>query len=137
MKYKFLNHTADIKFQAFGKTTEQSFRNSFFAMKNLLIGRKKIKGKIKKEIKIFGMDLNNLLYNFLEEFLYLLEVEEILVEKVEKIKIDKETFKLTAVIVGDSAKNYKLAQHIKAITYSQMFVKKIKTNWVCQVVMDI
>jgi len=137
MKFKFLEHTADVKFQAFGKTLEQSFRNSFLAMKKIILERTKIEGKIKKEIKIFGMDLNNLLYNFLEEFLYFLEVEDLVVSRVEKIKIDKKNFKLTAVVVGDNSSNYKITNHIKAITYSQMFIKKIKSNWVCQVVMDV
>jgi SHS2 domain-containing protein len=31
-KFKFLEHTADIKFQAFGKTKEEAFKNSAFAM---------------------------------------------------------------------------------------------------------
>jgi len=136
-KFKFLEHTADVKFQAFGKTQAQLFRNSFLAMKKIILGRTGIEGRIKKEIKILGMDLNNLLYNFLEEFLYFLEVEDLVVSKVEKIKIDKQNFKLTAVVVGDNSSNYKITNHIKAITYSQMFIKKIKSNWVCQVVMDV
>ena len=33
MKFKFLEHTADVKFQAFGKTQAQLFRNSFLIEK--------------------------------------------------------------------------------------------------------
>jgi len=32
MKYKFMEHTADIQFQAFGKTLEESFSNSALAL---------------------------------------------------------------------------------------------------------
>ena len=42
MKYKFLEHTADIKFQAFGKTFEQAFENSALAVANI-ISKDKIK----------------------------------------------------------------------------------------------
>ena len=33
-KYKFLEHTADIKFQAFGKSLEEVFSNCAYAMFN-------------------------------------------------------------------------------------------------------
>lgn len=137
MKYLFLEHTADIKFQAFGKNLEQLFENSFLALKKTISGKIKIKEKIKKEIKIVGMDLNGLLYDFLEEFLYLLEVEDLLVNSVKKIKIQKNNLGLTAIISGDKASNYKIKTHIKAITYNQMFIKKQKEKFVCQVVLDV
>ena len=39
-----------------------------------------------------GTDLTNLLYKFLEEFLYLLDAKQFLFSKIEKIKINKEKF---------------------------------------------
>ncbi|RLG11686.1 archease, partial [Candidatus Pacearchaeota archaeon] len=48
-KYKFLEHTADIKFQAFGDSIEEVFKNSALALKEIIVGKIKIKEKIKKE----------------------------------------------------------------------------------------
>lgn len=136
MKFKFLEHTADVKFQAFGKTAEKVFENSALALKETIYN-KKVKEKIKKEIKIHGKDFESLLYNFLEEMLYLLDAENFLINKVKKIKIDKEKLKLTAILSGDNSSNYKFTNSVKAVTYNEMFVKKDRGKWVSQVVLDV
>ncbi|HDK42597.1 MAG TPA: archease [Candidatus Pacearchaeota archaeon] len=122
-KYIFLPHTADVKFQASGKTIEEAFENSALALKERMCNAK-IKAKIEKKIEISGRDFENLLYNFLEEFLYLLDAEDFITSKIKSIKISK--FKLKAIVVGDKASNYKFSNDVKAITYNEMFVKNTK-----------
>jgi SHS2 domain-containing protein len=135
-KFKFLEHTADIKFQAYGKNLNEVFENSAYAMLNVL-SESKIKSKIKKNIHVKGRDLENLLYNFLEELLFLFDSENFILSKIRKIKIDKKNFKLKAEITGDKSSNYKINLGIKAVTYNEMFVKKMKDKWVSQVVIDV
>ena len=72
MKFKFLEHTADVKFQAFGKNLEEVFENSGLALISSQY-KGKIKALKKKKIKVKGKDNESLLYNFLEEILILLE----------------------------------------------------------------
>jgi SHS2 domain-containing protein len=135
-KFKFLEHTADIKFQAFGKTLKEAFKNSALAtFKAMYEGRVNPK-KIKK-IKVKGKDLESLLYNFLEELIVLMDSEGFFISGVKTIKINQDKFELEALISGDHAKNYKISLDVKAITYNEMFVKKIKDKWVCQVVLDV
>lgn len=135
MKYKFLKHTGDIKFQAFGKTEKEMFENAALALKKIMIKNIKIKSVIKKKIKVQGGDKEGLLYNFLEEFLFLLDSEDFLLSEISKIKIkDKE---LETEIEGDNAENYRFKNDVKAITYNEMFVKKEKNKYVCQVVVDV
>lgn len=134
-KFKFFKHTADIKFQSFGKTIEKSFENASIAMFKAMYN-KPIKKKIKKTIHTSGKDLESLLYNFLEELIVLLDSENFFLSS-SKVKINKEKIELTAELNGDSAKNYKIGLDVKAITYNEMFVKKTKDKWVCQVVLDV
>ena len=44
-KYKFLEHTADLKVQAFGKTLEEVFINSALAMKQAIAEDIKVKAQ--------------------------------------------------------------------------------------------
>lgn len=134
-KYKFLEHTADVKFQAFGSSLEQAFINSAYAMKEVMYGKIKIKEKIKKTIKVKGKDNEALLYNFLEDFLFLLDSKRFLLNKIKKIKIIDG--KLTAEVVGDKAGNYKFTNDVKAVTYNQMFVRKLGKKFIIQVVLDV
>ena len=142
MKYKFLEHTADVKFQAFGSSAEELFENSALALKEAICGKIKVKDKIRKKFIIESpskdlteVDYEKMLYSFLEELLYLLDAENFLLNKV-KVKIVQKT-RLEAVAVGDKAKNYKFTNSVKAVTYNEMFIKKQKDKWVSQVVVDV
>ena len=135
-KFKFLEHTADVKFQAFGKTLEKAFENSALALKETISGKIKVKNKVKKKFEIKGKDNESLLYNFLEEFLFLLDSEDFLFSKINKIKIKDN--KLICKISGDKASSYKFSNDVKAVTYNSMFVRQEKKGgWICQVVLDV
>ena len=143
MKYKYLEHTADIKFQAFGKTLEECFENSAYAMVNSM-HKGKVKLSIKKKFKVNGKDLESLMYNFLEELLFLLETENFIWGRFKisiKSKNKGKDLELNAEVLGDDANKYELETHVKAITYNDMFVKfeedKFNSRYVCQVVVDV
>jgi len=137
MKFKFFPHTADIKFQSFGKNLEDAFEGSALALAEIMY-KGKVKQVFKKKIAVKGKDREALLYNFLEEFLFLFDTEGFLLSKIEKLKIDRnKEYELKAEISGDKARNYKIDLTVKAITYNEMFVKKEKGRYVCQVVVDV
>jgi len=135
-KYEFLEHTADIKFQAFGESIEKVFENSALAMFNAMYDEK-VKEKKSFKINVKGKDFESLLYNFLEELLFLFDSENFFMSRIKSIKIDKKAIKLEAEVVGDDAKNYKIHLDIKAVTYNEMFVKQEKDKWIVQVVLDV
>jgi len=135
-KFKFLEHTADIKFQAFGKNFEEVFTNCAYAMTESMLN-KKVKARRLIKFNIRGNDLENLLYNFLEEFLFLFDSEKIILSKFKKIKIDEKKFGLECEFYGDSSENYVFDTHIKAITYNEMFIKKQGNKFIAQVVLDV
>ncbi len=141
MKYKFLEHTADVKFQAFGKNAEEVFENSALALKEAICGKMKIKEKRKNKfsLHIEGRGVEGALYSFLEEFLFLLDTEEFLLSKIKKISIKEKSgaYFITCEMTGDKASNYKFTNSVKAVTYNEMFVKKEKGKWISQVVIDV
>jgi len=134
MKFKFLEHTADVKFQAFGNSLEEVFENSALAMFNSMYDGK-VKKKITKRIKIEGKDNESLLYNFLEELLFLFDSEGFFLSEIKSLKIKEGN--LEAEIVGDKDENYEIHIDVKAITYNEMFVKQEEKKWVSQVVLDV
>jgi SHS2 domain-containing protein len=134
-KFKFLEHTADVKFQAYGKNLKEVYENSGLAFISLVY-QGKIKNVKTKKIKLKGKDLESLMYNFLEEILFLIDSEGFLAGN-SKVKIDEKKKELVAEFSGDNIKNYKAEMAIKAVTYNEMFVKKTKSGWVSQVVLDV
>lgn len=134
--YKFLPHTADTKFRAYGKTLEEAFINSAYAMADVITDHKKVKSTVEKTIKVESENKESLLYDFLEQFLILQDSEGFLLNKIKELKIKNNT--LTAKITGDTnPKNYEISTHIKAVTYQEMFIRKEKDQYTIQVIVDI
>jgi SHS2 domain-containing protein len=132
-KFEFFEHTADILFKAYGENVNEVFENAALAMFHTMSDNK-IDAKLKKKFKVKGKDYESLLYNFLEEFLILIDTDDFFLSSV-KVKI--KDFTLEAEAVGDSVKNYEMNIDVKAVTYNNMFVKKEKEKWVAQVVLDV
>lgn len=137
MKFKFLSHTADIKFSAVGNSLEKSFENCFYCLKEIIVDKTKIKNNEIKIIKIKARDLKELLHNFLEEFLFLLDAENFVVSEIKDISINEKKFELKCRVIGDKASNYKFSNRVKAITYNDMKIEKNKNKFICQVVVDV
>ncbi len=136
MSYKFIEHTADVQFEATGKTIEEVFKNSANALISLMKNNKKIKNKKTKKIKIKAKSLEELLYNFLEEFLYIYDSQNFITNKITNIKISKN--KIKAMLIGDNIFNYKnISNNIKAITYNNMKIFQKKEKWFIRCVLDV
>lgn len=138
-KYIYLPHTADAKFQAYGKSLEEAFANAAYAMTDVITDHKKISNVIKKKLHVTSEDEKSLLYDFLEQFLILLDTEKFLLGKVIKITItQKKKLSLVAEISGDNhPEYYQTKTTIKAVTYQEMDIIKEKGKVILQVVVDV
>ncbi len=137
--YKFLSHMADAKFQAFGQTLEETFAHAAFAVASLMWDWKKIAKNIEIPVEIEGIDLEQLLVNFLEEILYLLDTRHFLLGSIDKISLEKgpEGWKIQALFTGDeNVSGYEIFGDVKAITYNEMIVKN-EIPFMVQVVVDV
>ena len=130
-KYEFFDVTADIGFWAYGKTLEESFENAALAMFNVITKTDSVAENESKKITLEAEDLSLLLYEFLEELLFIYEVDLFLFSKFElKIKKEKtdnqDVFKLEALATGEKInwnKHYR-GSEVKAITFHLMDVFK-------------
>lgn len=133
-EYKFLEHTADLKFRAYGKTLEKVFENAALAISEILSRGDRVESAVIKDIEIKADDNESMLYDFIDELIYLLDAERFIVSKA-KIKI--KDGKLNGKIYGDDALKYPNLDSIKAATYAEMYVKKKKDGWEAQIVVDV
>jgi SHS2 domain-containing protein len=132
-KFKFFPHTGDVKFQAYGKTMKEAFENIALAISHIFSRGKGISSKKKRKIKTEGEDTLSMLYNFMEELIFLVDSDNFVVSEA-KVKISGN--KLKAEISGDDASNYDLDQ-IKSPTYAEMYVEKTSKGWEAQAVVDV
>ena len=137
--WEFFAHTADAKYEAYGKTLEELFKNAGLACFEVMTDTSIIKKEQSFPITIQAKRLESLLFDYLDELLFLMDTENIMVADISDIKITKEEeYALKATVYGDNHKKYDVTSDVKAITYSEMKIEQQADNsWTCTVVVDI
>ncbi|PIN98717.1 MAG: archease [Candidatus Diapherotrites archaeon CG10_big_fil_rev_8_21_14_0_10_31_34] len=145
MQYEYLEHTADVKFRAFGKTKKELIENSGKALCNAIIDLKTIEKKGKAVIEIKAENFEELLFEFLKEVLFEIDSQEIIFsgfkvkELIEGKKSEKEIeFKLRVSCFGEKIdlKKHEIKTEVKAITKHEFKVEK-KKDWTATVLVDV
>lgn len=133
-KFEILEHRADLKIRVFGKTREELFRNALIAMSDSL--RPKIpnpKSQISK-IRIKSANLETLLVDFLNEVLYLTQVNKEVYNNISFKKISDT--EIEANLSGQRVESFD--EDIKAVTYHNLDVHQEKSGtWQATILFDI
>lgn len=147
-RWTFYPHTADAKFKAYGRTCEEMFANAGVACFEVVTETEKVGVNQEFRIEARSHDLEALLFDFLDELLFLLDTEGFIVAGFRDMVIEKvdEGYSLQTTVVGDHYKGYDVSCNVKAVTYNDMYVRgpevtNIETGntgaWECQVVVDL
>ncbi|XOB46720.1 MAG: archease [Candidatus Nealsonbacteria bacterium] len=133
-KYQILEHTADLKIKAFGKTKKELFLNVFLGMIESQKPETKGNQEIKREIKIKSLDLEALLVDFLSEALYLTQVNR---ETYDNVKFKKFTdTEIEGELIGKKVERF--GEDIKGVTYHDLDVHQREDRvWEATILFDI
>lgn len=137
--FKFLPHTSDVYITATAKTLEEAFADCALGLEQTMVEIKDIKPEIEKRFEIESEDEKSLLFDFLNQFLIIHDVENLIFSEVKVESIKKnEKFKLKALAKGEVFDENKHRQNtlVKAITYHEMEIKKNEEYFV-KVLVDI
>ena len=136
-QFRVLEHTADIGFEAFGSTREETFANAARALFSLVVDLSAIIPREEVTVSARGPDPEALLVDWLSELLYLHDAEGWLFRDFEFRRLEDDA--LIAVARGEKINR---ARHpikllVKAITYHQLSLQKTPQGWRAQVYVDI
>ena len=141
MKYKFFEDlaTADIAFKAEARNLNELFEACALATFEVMVDLKSVKPKIKKTIKLEDKAISDLLFSFVEELIYLKDVETMLFSKFEIKILEGKAYKLMVNAYGDKIdqKKHKLKIDVKAITLHKFELKKLKNKFEAIILLDI
>lgn len=144
MPYKFLEEvaTADIAFEATGASREEMFISAADALMNVMVEDLEAidRNNTQRDIVLEDETLEMLLFQFLQEFIYYKDAEQLLL-RVRTMRILEKPGKwaLTARANGetiDPAKHH-LNVDVKAVTMHQFSVSEQNGQWIARVVLDI
>jgi SHS2 domain-containing protein len=138
--YKYLEHTADILFQAEAPTLEELFVQCALATEEGQVDIKKIEPKEKLTFTVENTNEEKLLFDFLDDLVFYKDSEQLIFSKFD-IKIEKtdKGFKLTCTAHGEKIDNKKHDPKVdvKAVTMHMFEVKKTDKGWFAKVLLDI
>ena len=138
-RYRILPHTADGKFQAYGRTLEEAFANAALALASLMWDWTAVEPEIRHPVLVTGIDREQLLVKFLGEIIYLFETRQFLLGRVEEIRIRPEPggFRLEAAFGGETlSERRELFGDVKAVTYHELKIEECD-GFTVQVVVDM
>jgi len=139
MAYRFLEDVAiaDIAFEATGKTLSELFQSAAEATIVSMANPKSVKSMITKEIKLKAESVNNLLFDFLGEIIFIKDKDAMVFNEV-KVDVDEKEMSLKATLKGDAINPAKqeLRNDVKAVTMHYYEVVHEK-EWKARVVLDI
>ncbi|MDA2938750.1 archease, partial [Acidobacteria bacterium AH-259-A15] len=140
MPYEFLEDiaTADIAFEAWGETLEETFVAAAEATMNVMIETlDSIEPRERREFTIENEALDMLLFNFLQELIFLKDSERLLL-RVREAKIDEENghYRVKVVTQGEHLDPDRHEQRVdvKAVTLHQFCLQKTDRGWVANVI---
>ena len=143
MPYEFPEDltTSDVAFQAWAKDLPELFESAALALTEIMVDLKSVKARDKKIIKFQDKSLEDLLYNFLEELVFIKDVENFLLKEI-SITINKkeEIYSLEADLKGEKIdpKRHVLKDDIKAVTLYAFEIKEEKEGgYRARVVLDV
>jgi SHS2 domain-containing protein len=135
--FEIIDHTADIGIVAYGSDIKQVFANAALGLFNLMADLGNLKEDTKRQIELSAEDVEVLLVEWLNELIYISDVEHIIFKRFEINELSNT--QLRATCFGEKIKpgRHKLKREIKAATYHMLRLNKENGSYKVQIIFDI
>jgi SHS2 domain-containing protein len=137
MGYELFDHTGDIGIKVWADNLKGLFQEAARALFDIITDRKKVVARLKREVAVQGSGKEELMVAWLNELLYLHEVEGLLFCDFALSQIEKQS--LQGVARGEKFQegHHLIKTAIKAVTYHQLEIEKHKGRWQARIIFDI
>lgn len=136
-KFEFIDHTADIGFVVFGEDLKRLFENAGEAFFTVITDLEKVRRTTERKIEIKGESLERLMVDWLNELLYLHEVENLLFSQFEVETVNEKGLKARAKGEPFEEGRHPIKTEVKAVTFHQIQVKQEDGLWRARVILDL
>ena len=130
-----LSHTADTGIIAYGENLPEAFGNAAYGLFSIITDLRKVRQSETRTIEVSGADWDSLLFDWLNQLIYVFDVEHLLFKSCEVTELT-ETH-LTAICRGEryDPSRHQLKIGVKSATYHMLKVDREENR--AQVIFDI
>ena len=135
--FEIIDHTADIGIVAYGADIKLVFANAALGLFNLMADLDDFEEGLQRELELSAEDVEVLLIEWLNELIYIFDVEHIIFKKFEIEKLTSTQVKARCFGEKMKPEQHKLKREIKAATYHMLRISKEDGTYKVQVIFDI
>lgn len=123
-KYRLIEHTADMGLVAQGDSLPEAFANAAYGLFSIITDLRKVRQTEYRLVKLEEVDLEALLFEWLNHLIYLFDVETLLFKKFVITYFDDRKLKARCYGEKYDPSRHQLKIGVKAATYHMMEVDK-------------
>ncbi len=135
--FEVIDHTADIGIVAYGADIKQVFANAALGLFHLMAELEDLKEDIQRDLSLSAEDVEILLVEWLNELIYIFDVEHIIFKRFEIDELTGNQIKARCFGEKIRPSEHKLKREIKAATYHMLRISKEDGGYKVQVIFDI
>ncbi len=139
-RYEFVEHTADVAVWVYGGSLKELFTSAGLAMFSVLVAKKKNKTKATlKEISFSkkAETLEDLLKAWLDELLFYFSVQRLVLYRIKSFVCNENSLQAKILFDTFDEEHYEAKAEIKAVTYHELKVEKIRNKWRAHIIFDV
>ena len=135
--FEIIDHTADIAIAAYGADLKMAFANAALGMFNIITDIEKVNETLVRDVEVTADELKDLLVSWLNELLFISEVEKTLFKRFDISELDEN--RIVARCYGEKIdpKRHRIKTEIKAATYHMTQIEEKQDGVRVQVLFDI
>ena len=135
--FKVLDHTADIGIAAYGADIKELFINASTGLFSLIVDLNTVKENLEREVKLTAEDEETLLIEWLNELIYIFDVEHLLFKRFQIDDLNSNQVKARCFGEKVDQSRHRLEREIKAATYHMLRITKSDNGYEVTVIFDI
>lgn len=130
---------ADLAFDASGSSPQEMFEAAAQALTEAMVVIKQVQPQIEKTINLGPSAMDQLLFDWLAELIYLKDAENLLFSQFHVELTSNQTWRLTGKIHGEliDPNRHTLHMDVKAVTYHLFQITQKDGQWIARVVVDV
>ena len=135
--FEIIDHTADVAIAAYGADMKKAFSNAALGMFSIMTDIKKVNETSARDVAVTADEMKVLLVSWLNELLFICEVEKFLFKKFDILELDGT--RIVARCCGEKIdpKRHRINTEIKAATYHMTQIEEKRDGVRIQVLFDI
>lgn len=123
-RFEVIDHTADIGIAAYGKDLKEAFANAAYALFSLMVDLEGVDEASCHDVKVTAEDQAELLVAWLNELIYIFEVENVLFKRFEVGELTETRLRVTCYGETIDPERHKMKVGVKAATYHMLKIDK-------------